>query len=312
MSRELDCGGVPSTDGRPGSGLAALPDEVLGAVASALWWESEAFRNTLHGRARTRHCDTSLVAGAIRLGNASTPDTVAGGFAVGGACICRDYLVDVLVEADRFLAAGPRHNPPGAVRTHLRKRVTGDWIRRQRVERGAQARTDRIRGSEIGLRLPDEYHRAILEHLVDEAGSLAPLDGEEQLVGRLTQLVVQEFGGAPVEHRPRVLAALTVVERAGRSGRRTTDGGEPTTWWERYVERPLGRRQRHSDLAIGTGGDRDERMIDVECPRSARAFDDVVAAVATPPRGPAPLRARLQEGALERRIPCRATPRSRR
>jgi hypothetical protein len=167
-----------------------------------------------------------------------------------GECPCRDYLIDLLVEADQFLvdAGDGLMNPPGAIRTHLRMRATGDWTRRRRTEMGAQARTDRIRNSVRGESLPDEFHRALFEFLVGEAGSLAPLEDDVQLHHRLCELVAGEFGGSPQQYRSRVGQGLHMIEAVCRQGRRVPAGpgcnGEMITWWERYIERPLGRRPR--------------------------------------------------------------------
>lgn len=162
----------------------------------------------------------------------------------------------MLVEVDRLLVAhaGELHNPPGAVRTHVRTRAVGDWIRRRRIEMGAQARVDRIRSAARARGLPDEFHRALMEYLVDEAGSPAPLEGQESLVRRLAVRCAAEFGGTPEQYRARIITVVAVVEQHCRSGPRVNDGTaqEPdyVTWWERYVERPLGRRPRQSDLTI--------------------------------------------------------------
>jgi hypothetical protein len=167
-----------------------------------------------------------------------------------GECPCRDYLIDLIVEADQFLTdtGDGLMNPPGAIRTHLRMRAAGDWTRRRRTEMGAQARTDRIRNSVRGQSLPDEFHRALFEFLVGEAGSLAPLEDDAQLHHRLCELVAGAFGGSPQQYWSRVAHGLGVIEAVCRQGRRVPAGPgcneEMITWWERYVERPLGRRPR--------------------------------------------------------------------
>jgi len=52
----------------------------------------------------------------------------------------------------------------------------------------------------------------------------------------------------------RVVAGVAVIERHCRSGPRVNAGtaAEPehVTWWERYIERPLGRRPRRTDQPI--------------------------------------------------------------
>jgi len=216
------------------------------AVVTAIMIETHPHRAKLHILTGTDRCD-------LRLG-VSRPDE--GTVRIDGDCACRDFLVDMFVEAYLLLVgnAGRLHNPPGAVRTHLRTRATGDWIRRRRVEMGAQARCDRIRHSARARLLPDEFHRALLEYLCDEAGSPAPLESHESLVRRLTVRSAAEFGGDPLDHRDRVRDGLPVVERHCRTGPRvnvgTEDRPEFITWWERYVERPLGRRPPPSVAAL--------------------------------------------------------------
>lgn len=231
-----------------------MSDPTAEAVATALWWEVQPARRALHRLAGVARCDVVLVLGPLRLGpGAADPGPITVRLDVRGECPCRDYLVDMLVESDRFLrrSTGPRTNPAGAVRHHLRTRAAGDWTRRRRVAMGAQARTDRIRSSVRARALPDELHRALLEYLVDEAGSLAPLDGEEQLGRRLAARIADEFGGTTHDRLAQVRDALPLVEAAGRSGPTSDQGdGRRVTWWERYVEEPLGRRSRRSDVPL--------------------------------------------------------------
>jgi len=173
----------PSPDPYPG--LAGLPDGLMREVVDAVWFESGRMRASLHRLRRVRACDVVVrVAGC-------------GSLFVGGECPCRDFVLDMLVEADRFLArhepSGLR-NPPGAVRAHVRRRAQ-EWTRRRRADAGAQARTDRLDASEQGRRLPDAYHRALLRNLADEAGSLALLGDERGLLQRLAALAANQFGG---------------------------------------------------------------------------------------------------------------------
>jgi hypothetical protein len=209
---------------------------VLRAVVEAIWFESARPRDAIHRLNRVRACDLLL-----RIGDRSV--------LLAGECQCRDFLTDMIVEADRFLLRRPAaalRNPPGAVRIHVRRR-TEEWRRRRRVERGAQARTDRLRGSVIAARLPDDYHRALFEYLAEEAGSLAPLGSESGLHRRLAELLAAEFGGGADDHLARVETGVVTVEAACRDARRVRprDGsGEPVSWWVRFVEEPLGRRPR--------------------------------------------------------------------
>lgn len=271
-----------ATDGRPRGALDDMTDRTRSEVLHAIWWETRELRSQLHGLHRVQRCDTALAWREVRLGR-PLPTTVADGPAVLlGACPCRDLLADLLVEADRFLAARRSDNPAGAVRAHLRIRAIKDWIRDGRVARGAQARTDRIRTSEVGRMLPDEFHRAVLEFVVDEAGVPAPLEHHIQLVRRIAARLSAEFRevDAPSDGRDQLLAAvrdaLERVEATCRSVRRVRREGQLITWWECYVERPLGRRSRRSDLhlAPATGDDPDSR--DVACPAAEAAFDDAL------------------------------------
>lgn len=219
---------------------------VWSAVFSAVMAETRTHRAALHRSTGSDRCDLQL--------SAASPG--GGVVRIDGDCACRDFLVDMLVEAHLLLARNLRQlrNPPGAVRTHLRTRATHDWIRRRRIQIGAQARCDRIRRGARARGLPDEFHRALLEYLCDEAGSPAPLEDQESLVRRLSVRCAAEFGGEAPDYRDRVLAGLLVVERQCRTGPRvndaTDDRTEFVTWWERYIERPLGRRPPRSVAAL--------------------------------------------------------------
>jgi|GEM_PF-3408813 len=239
-----------------GQGLSGLARPLLHEVVRAVWWESQQQRSAVHRLTGRRRCDTAVRYDELQLGAPSAP---AVGLCITGDCLCRDLVVDLLAEADAFLAraAGRLRNTPGAVRSHVRTRELGDWTRRRRVATGAQARSDRIRASARARALPDEFHRALLEYLVDEAGSLAPLDGDRQLRRRLAELAAAEFGGRVEDVEARVRAALPAVEAACRRGP-LVDGadGRRVTWWERYVEAPLGRRASRNTEAVdeNTGG----------------------------------------------------------
>lgn len=219
-------------------------DAVLTAeVVSVVWFESLRGREALHRVQRIRSCDTTLVREGVHFGPRSA-SPAASGFSLEGDCPCRDQLADLIVGVAAYLAAaGPVFlNPAGAVRVHVRKRLMPDWNRAQRLVRGAQARTDRVRTGGLAARLPDGYHRAVLEYLVDEAGAPGPLDGHPELLERLAAKAAAEFGGDIAEHRRPAARAAQVVEAEGRRWRRTAVDGELLSWWERYVERPLGRR----------------------------------------------------------------------
>ena len=251
-------------------------------VVHAVWWESAPMRAVLHRVGRDSICDVRVLAdgrdiAGVRPEPNDRPMTPR--LHISGECACAHYLMDMLAEADRFLAAYGRtlRNPPGAVRQHLRTRAA-DWTRRRRTEMGAQARTDRIRSTVRARSLPDDFHRALLEYLVGEAGSLAPLEDDAQLHRRLCELAAAEFDGVAADYRDRVTEAMRVVELVCRSGRLVPEGPGQTgriTWWERYVDRPLGRRRRLGDESLSAGppagGGLDRTQI--ACPSAEREFD---------------------------------------
>lgn len=179
----------------------------------------------------------------------------------GGDCVCLELVVDALVEGDRFLErrGAELANASGAVRVHVRTRALADWTRHRRVRMGAQARTDRLRTSARARALPDDFHRALLEHLADEAGSLAPLVDEAQLYRRLTELMAAEpaaVTAGPGALEDRVAAAMPTIASACRSGPLVSAGpgsdGERVTWWERYIERPLGKREQPAEYRVAS------------------------------------------------------------
>ncbi|MBX6389912.1 MAG: hypothetical protein IRZ08_13105 [Frankia sp.] len=260
----MPLGLVPADDSDPLSSRALssndgrrAPQPLSPDVIWAAWHACAEFRHALHRRARAARCDTVL-----RLGPATMDLT--------GTCVCRDFFADLLADVAAFVAgAGALRMPGAAVFRHVRRQGIGNWIRRTRFELGAQVRTDRIREAWHGRRLPDDYHRAVLEYLADEAGSLAPLDSDEQLLARLARLAAAEFGGEPEEHRDRVAAAMATVEGVCRTGRRKDVNGELVTWWDAYIEIPLGRRPRATDLPIaaqppGDGRDRPAGAVTLE------------------------------------------------
>jgi hypothetical protein len=267
---------VDTSDGR---GLSGLSEESLTGVVKALWWEAYAMREAIHRLVGLARCDVLLVAGSLRLGPGSVRSRVpAVRLHVEGECPCRDYLVDLLVESDLYLArvGAALSNPPGAVRRHIRTRVAGDWIRRRRTAMGAQARVDRIRCSVRARGLPDEFHRAVLEYLVDEAGSLAPLADDDQLHRRLAKRAAAEFGGSVASRLDDVRSALPLVERVCRTGPRSDPGdGCPLTWWERYIVLPLGRRVRRGLIEIDAVGG---WVHELACAAADLAFDAVLEA----------------------------------
>lgn len=275
---------VPA-DGRQCGALVELAGPLRRDVLHAIWWEIAPSRSWLHGLHRVGRCDTTFAWDDVRLGVTIRTVVPVGAPLLVGHCPCRDLLMDVLVEADRFLFMTRPANPAGAVRAHIRVRAIKDWIREGRVARGAQARADRIRTSKVGRLLPDEFHRAVLEHLVDEAGMPGPLEHQGQLVRRLADRLGEEFGPRhPAEsHRglvPAVVAALPLLEEVCRKMRRIRRDGELITWWECYVQRPLGRRARHGDLPLGSTS-----VVDVACAAAEAALDGVLDAPVDSCRG---------------------------
>ncbi|QIZ33686.1 hypothetical protein [Saccharopolyspora sp. ASAGF58] len=220
-------------------------------LLDVIWHETRANRAAIHRALPDTRCD-------LRISASDRNRKLIGTVLIDGDCVCRDFLVDMLVECHRYLAdrAGELGNPLGAARVHVRKKAVHDWIRRRRTDVGAQARVDRIRKSAMALGLPDEFHRALLEYLADEAGVMAPLDSQEALLRRLATRCAAEFGGAAEHYRARVAAGVALVERHCRSGTRVNAGTaaepEKVTWWERYIERPMGRRPRRTDKPIAT------------------------------------------------------------
>lgn len=263
-------------DGQPRHEVSAAD---VRAVLAPIWHETHAYRAAIHRSLSTDRCD-------LRVHSADLRQDGTGPIFLGGDCPCRDFLVDMITEGHRLLAerSGELGNPPGAVRVHVRTRAAGDWIRRRRTEMGAQARVDRIRTGARARGLPDEFHRALLEYLVDEAGSMARLESQDALVNRLATRCAAEFGGVPERYLERVVDGVTAVERHCRSGPRVNVGTatepEYVTWWERYVERPLGRRPRRTDLAISAVPGEDGRGADRPCPRAAHDLEQVVNGVA--------------------------------
>lgn len=218
-------------------------------MLAAIWHEAHAYRAAIHRSLSIVRCD-------LRVSAPGRSQDGTGTIWLDGDCACRDFLVDMVVECHRLLAerAGELRNPLGAVRVHMRIRAAPDWIRRRRTEMGAQARADRIRKGARARGLPDDFHRALLEYLVDEAGSMAPLEDQDALMRRLAARCAAEFGDLPDRYLARVVAGVAVIERHCRTGPQVNAGtvAEPeyVTWWERYVERPLGRRPRRTDRTI--------------------------------------------------------------
>lgn len=248
-----------------------LDNSAFSRLARVVFHELAESRRNLHAARGALHCDASF--------------QFAGGFRVSGGCPCVDEYTDALVEVCRFLQG---QDPAGIgnvyalARTHLRLRVVKDLHRRRRAGR-TQQRTDRLEHGAVGRALSTPEQRALLRHLVEEAGSDAPLDSDTQLIGRLARRRTDEFGPAE-DHVEGVRHDLPVVRQAAIThGRRRRDpGGVLVSWWEHYVENGLGRRERLSTIPIITAVPEDEptgtSTLDLADPRAGEPFDAVLQA----------------------------------
>lgn len=248
---------------------AILDDGAFCGIARVVFHELAESRRNLHAARGALPCDASF-----RFG---------GGFRVSGGCPCVDEYLDALVELCRFLQ---RQDPAGIgnvhalARTHLRLRVVKDLNRRRRAGR-TQQRTDRLEQGAIGQALGTPERKALLRHLVEEAGSDSPLDSDEQLIRRLARRRADEFGGTTDGHVDAVRQDLPVVRQAAIThGRRQRDSaGVLVSWWEYYVETGLGRRERLSTIPITTAAvDGEPATVDLADPRADQPFDAVLQA----------------------------------
>lgn len=244
---------------------AIVGNKAFGRLARVVFYELDESRRRLHAARGALRCDAHFRFDEFR---------------VWGDCPCVNEYVDALVEVCRYLQT---HDPArignvyALARTHLRLRVIKDLNRRRRAER-TQQRTDRLERGAIGRALDTPEQRALLRHLVDEAGSDAPLDSDLQLVGRLARRRATEFGGVAEDHADGVRRDLPVVRQAAIShGRRQRDlSGVLVSWWEHYVEHGLGRRERLCTVPITTTpGDEAgaAATLDVADPRAGDPFD---------------------------------------
>ncbi|MCG8915208.1 hypothetical protein L6E12_05310 [Actinokineospora sp. PR83] len=233
-----------------------LPTDVVRAAFDEL----REIRQRLHASHLVAHCDLGLVLRELRCGPAPRrepePPT---GLVLSGECLCRDLVADVLHVVTTFLTehGASITNPPGAVRVHVRKRVH-DVLRSYRCARGAQAKPKQARGNRYGRALPDDEHRAVLGHLVDEAGYSAPLPGGGYLVRRLAERCAAEFGKPVPYYLERVPAMVDTIRRVCSAGARVNVGTrtapEYTTWYDAYIDRPLGRRPDTAVTSLSGGG----------------------------------------------------------
>ena len=262
------------------------PDEL-----KALWLEVYAPRSAVHRRYRVRACDVELRMSGLKLGtrssNGPTPVT---GYRLTGGCPCRDVVTEAIEIVVAFLTDRdcPMSNPPGAVRQHLRYRMV-DHYRRARGEAGAQVKPDSVKYNRYGKLLPDDFHRGLYVMLADEAGVRAPLRGHEGFLRRLADRCVTDQGGTPEDFLRLLPPALQLIERICRTGPRVNVGppAEPelVSWWEAYIERPLGRRDDPSVHSIlrDTASASDSMAVEIPDPVAMRAFDHVLSAIAAGP-----------------------------
>jgi hypothetical protein len=215
------------------------PDEV-----KAMWYELHVPRSSVHRRHHVRTCDTELAVGAVRLGAHRGDPTPVTGYRLTGDCPCRDLVADAVEIVIPYLTdhRDTLTNPPGAARTHLRRRLS-DLNRHVRTELGAPARPETVARNRYGRGLPDDFHRSLYVMLTEEAGVQGPLHGHEGLVRRLGERCAAEFGHGAERQ---VLTALRTIEQTCRAGPRvnigTTTDPDLVSWWEAHVERPIGHR----------------------------------------------------------------------
>jgi len=305
-------GGRPEGSGEDFGGRS-LCDCQRVRVALAVLWETAAQRQRIH-RARwdvVRSCDARVVIAGVSLvegGRLRQP--VATGrpldgcrschsaeaepgwmrpglprFFIGGDCPCQPMLLETFMIAHAYLVkAGTRLNhPEGAARQHLRSRQH-DYTRLRRAEVGAQVRTDRLVTSARAQLLATDEQRLLLADIADEAGSEAPLDRDEQLELRLALRRARRQGISPEDALPSIRRDLAVVRAIFTSGRQvnlgTASRPEYVSWWEAYIELPLGRRRRTSDVPAITAPHcpdaEAEGGLDLPCARAELAYQQVL------------------------------------
>lgn len=278
-------------DGRQGStedfGGLSMCDCVRVSVALALLMETASHRHRIH-RARWdtgRPCDAKVVIAGVNLtegkrrrvpaasgehgdtcphcGRSDAPavtgtSSVGQRFLLSGECPCRPLLVEVFVSAHLYLKArgNTLRRPEAAARRHVASRQH-DFTRQRRGDMGAQVRTDRLLASRRARQLETDEQRLLLRDIAEEAGSEAPLEDDAQLERRLATLRGRRCGIDPESLLADVRRDLILVRRHYSSGPSVNVGTrahpELVSWWDAYIEGPLGRRPRSSDLAATTG-----------------------------------------------------------
>ncbi|RSN46027.1 hypothetical protein DMC64_14895 [Amycolatopsis sp. WAC 04197] len=234
--------------------------ELSTEVVRAAFDELREVREQLHISHQISRCDLRLILRELRYGQAP-PEEVESHtrLVLSGDCVCRDLMADVLHVVTTFLTerGATITNPPGAVRIHVRKRVH-DVLRSYRCARGAQAKPKQARGNRYGRALPDEEHRALFGHLVDEAGYSAPLPGNGYLMRRLAERCASEFDKPVPYYLERVPAMMSTIRRVCSTGARvnvgTSASPEYVTWYDAYIDRPLGRRPDTTVTSLSEDG----------------------------------------------------------
>jgi hypothetical protein len=245
------------------SSLPASTFDLL-SVARIVFAETRVGRSQLHAVRGALGCDATF--------------DLDHAYVVSGGCPCVDEFVDVLLAVWRYLS----DRDPATVRSygalaraHCRLRAVPD-ARRQRRGRQSMQKPGQLATGAIGRALATDRQRALLVDIVSEAGSAAPLDGDEQLLRRLAELRADRFGGSPESHRSGVCRDLPVVRAAAdeHGARKRDSAGVLVSWWERYVESGLGKRERlHTVPVHDTPGD---HGVDVPDPAAAQAMDAVL------------------------------------
>ena len=239
------------------------------SVARVVFAETRASRRQLHAVRGALGCDATFEFDHT--------------YVVSGGCPCVDEFVDVLLAVWRYLS----DRDPATVRSygalaraHCRLRAVPD-AQRQRRGRQSIQKPEQLAQGAIGRALATDQQRALLVDIVSEAGSAAPLDGDEQLLRRLAELRADRFGGRPESQLSGVIEDLPVVRAAaeGRGARKRDSAGVLVSWWERYVESGLGKRERlHTIPSHDTIGD---HRMDVPDPTAEWAMDEVLDRIVT-------------------------------
>ncbi|TCO52910.1 hypothetical protein [Actinocrispum wychmicini] len=252
------------------------PPHLTPEVVQAALAELRKSRTDLHRSHQVARCDLGLAMPGLRFGRA----TPAAGFVLSGECVCRDLVLDVLYVVWMFLTehGADRANLAGAVRYHVRKRVI-DVFRSYRADRGAPVKPKQVRNNRYGRALPDDEHRAVLGHLADEAGYSAPLPGQGYLLRRLAERCVAEFGQSVPYYLERLPSIIQTVKRVCGGGKRVNVGTrtvpEYVSWYDAYIDRPLGRRPDSTTRSLSDEDAFPQGADQVEDPDAARAFDAV-------------------------------------